>query len=235
MVGDKIRIGEYKPDVTGQQPLWEMKKLSVIWSEPPPDDYLHVFVGLPNKLSPIVQQTGDASTLDLWPAITLYTTSQGMFERLETIGKNKISELHDTEPDFLLDFRAKLVQCRWIESGTEVCFFNPHTIVIENCHRTLRFSSRINFTSLTTTFNPHPLTSSKETASPATLSWFILPSRSWLWLGRKATSKRPMSSGSLTRWGGTFILFSVQGKATHCGCCYRSIYLLWRSHLLQLW
>ena len=44
-----------------------------------------------------------------------------------------------------------------------------------------------------------------------------------MWLGRKATSKRPMSGGSLTSWGGVFILFLVQGKATHCGCCYRSI------------
>ncbi len=32
-----------------------------------------------------------------------------------------------------------------------------------------------------------------------------------------------MSGGSLTRWDGTFVLFSVQGKATHCGCCYHSI------------
>lgn len=125
---DNIRIGQYKPDVTGQQPLREMKKLSIIWSEPPPDDYIHVFIGLPIKLSPIVQQTGDALTLDLWPAITLYTTSQGTFERPETVVKNKIFELRGTEPDFLSDFRAKLAQCRWIESSYEVCFFNPHTI-----------------------------------------------------------------------------------------------------------
>ncbi len=122
---DKIRSGQYKPSVTSQQPLRDINKLSVIWSEPPPDDYLHVFVDLPIKLSPIIC---DASTRDLWPVVTLRTTSQGNFERLETVGKNKISELHDTEPDFLFDFRTKLVQCRWIESGTEVCFFNPHTV-----------------------------------------------------------------------------------------------------------
>ncbi|KAI0297393.1 hypothetical protein BC826DRAFT_165340 [Russula brevipes] len=61
-VGDKIRMGEYKPDVTGEQQLWNMAKLSTIWSEPPPDDHIHVFVDLPIKLSPIIQQTGDAST-----------------------------------------------------------------------------------------------------------------------------------------------------------------------------
>ena len=32
-----------------------------------------------------------------------------------------------------------------------------------------------------------------------------------------------MSCGSLISWGGTSIRFSVQGKGTHCGCCYCSI------------
>jgi hypothetical protein len=108
-VGDKICIGQYKPDVTDQQPLWEVEKLFIIWPEPPPDEYLHVFVDLPIKLTPIVQQTGNTSTRDLWPGVTSHTTSQGNFERLETVGKNKISELHDAEPDFLFDFRTKLV------------------------------------------------------------------------------------------------------------------------------
>ena len=32
-----------------------------------------------------------------------------------------------------------------------------------------------------------------------------------------------MSGGSLTSWGGISTPFSVQGKDTHCGCCYCSI------------
>jgi hypothetical protein len=102
-VDDKIYTGQYKPNVTCQQSLWNVKKLFTIWFKPPPNDYLHIFNDLPIKLSPIVQQASNASTCDLWPMITLHMTLQGNFERLETIGKNKISELHGAE----LDFRAE--------------------------------------------------------------------------------------------------------------------------------
>jgi len=127
-VKDEIYDGQYKPDVTSQQPLRDPRKLSIIWPEQPPDGYFQVFVGLPIKLSPIVQQTSTASTRDLWPAVTLHTYLQGDFERLDTVEKNNIFKLYDAEPDFLIDFRDKLAQRRWIESGTEVRFFNSHTI-----------------------------------------------------------------------------------------------------------
>jgi hypothetical protein len=105
-------------------------------------------------------------------------------------------------------------------------FFLKHIpLVIENCRRTLRLRfSRIYFRSLTTTLKTHPRSSGKETASPAQIYCCILQSRYQTRLGRKATtSKRRMSGGSLTNWGGTSIRFSDQGKGTHCGSCYCSI------------
>jgi hypothetical protein len=70
----------------------------------------------------------------------------------------------------------------------------------------------------------HPRASSKETASPANIYCGILQARFYTRVGGKTTpSKRRMSGGSLTSWGGTSIRFSVQGKDTHCGRCYCSI------------
>jgi hypothetical protein len=63
----------------------------------------------------------------------------------------------------------------------------------------------------------------EETPSISDLLWHLSGAVSTR-VGRKENpSKRIMSGGSLTCWGGTSIRFSVQGKGTHCGCCYCSI------------
>ena len=115
-------------------------------------------------------------TRDLWPAVTISTTTQGDFGGLAALERNGIFELDGTEPNFLVEFREKLGQPRWIERNT-VYFFKSHTtLVIENCRRSVRFL-RMNFTSLTATFKTHPRTSDKETASPATSNCGILQAR----------------------------------------------------------
>ena len=109
-------------------------------------------------------------------------------------------------------------------SPIQYAFPKSHTtLVIEICHRTLRFL-KMYFLILATIFKTYPRASSKVAASPANINCGILQARFYTGLGRKATSsKRRMSGGSLTSWGCTFIRFSVQGKGTHCGCCYCSI------------
>ena len=145
------------------------------------------------------------------------------FERLDTIEDNNIIKLDSSELDFLIDFRTKLAQHCWIESGREVSlFWFTYYPVIEICHRSGSPSGKT-FPTLTTTLNPHPSTLSKETMFPTTFCCVILHTHWWLLLGRKTKSKSPMSGGSLTSWGGTLILFSVQGKAMDCECCYYSI------------
>src|SRR6266700_4979028 len=101
--------------------------------------------------------TPPAETRDLWPAVTITATAQGNFGGLAAVERNGIFELRGIEPDFLKEFRTKLGQRRWIEFDT-VCFFKSHTtLVIEICHRTLRFLFlRINFPNSTTTFKTHP-------------------------------------------------------------------------------
>ena len=97
-------------------------KISATWPGPP-NDHLQGFIGLPIGLSPTLVQTSHASTYDLWPAVTLNTILQGNFERLDTVKENNIVKLDGSEPDFLIDFRTKLAQRRWIESGRGVSFF----------------------------------------------------------------------------------------------------------------
>jgi hypothetical protein len=43
----KIAAGDYQLDPNDQQQLWIMQKISNVWSEPPPDDHLHVYVTVP--------------------------------------------------------------------------------------------------------------------------------------------------------------------------------------------
>ena len=115
--------GQYQPLPLPAEPLHPMRLISAIWPERPPNNRLQVFISVPIDLSPLLVQTSDASTRDLWPAATLNTISLQVFERLGTVGKNKMFRLRGSEPDFLINFRAKLAQRRWIESGTEVSFF----------------------------------------------------------------------------------------------------------------
>jgi hypothetical protein len=51
--------GDYQLDPNDQQQLWEMEK---IWSEPPPDDHLHVYVTVPGEGSPRALQLGGCFT-----------------------------------------------------------------------------------------------------------------------------------------------------------------------------
>lgn len=108
------------------KPLDDMDEISDHWSEPPPKLHIHVLVGPPNQMSPVIFATGHAN--DLAPAVTLNTISQAVFERSDTVEKNNIHKLDGTEPepDFLAEFKTKLGQHRWIKSGTEVCFFRSH-------------------------------------------------------------------------------------------------------------
>jgi hypothetical protein len=62
---------------------------------------------------------GPTETPDLWPAVTIDASAQGNFADLENVKRNGI---FGTEPDFLIEFRTKLRQRRWIDSDT-VCFF----------------------------------------------------------------------------------------------------------------
>jgi hypothetical protein len=100
-----------------------MDRISAIWPEQPPDNRLQVFIRVPIDLSPVLLQTSDASTRDLWPAVTLTTNSRQTFERLGTVEENMMLKLLGSEPDDFINFRAEQAQCRWIESDTEVSFF----------------------------------------------------------------------------------------------------------------
>jgi hypothetical protein len=68
-------------------------------------------------------------TRDLWPAVTINATAQGDFGGLAALERNRIFELRGTEPDFLMEFRTKLGQRRWIESDTVCFFFKSHTTI----------------------------------------------------------------------------------------------------------
>jgi hypothetical protein len=183
----------------------------------------HAFFALDRASSRLLPGTPPARTRDLWPAVTIKATAQGDFGGLAAVERNGIFELSDAEPDFFTEFKIKLRQRRWIDSD-QYAFYLNHIplwllkIVTELC------GSRINFTILTTTLKMHTRASSKETASPAKIYCGILKARFYARVGGKTTpSKRRMSGGSLTPWGGTSIRFSVQGEGTHCGCCSCSI------------
>jgi hypothetical protein len=45
----KIVAGDYQLDPNDQQQLWTTEKISYVWSEPPPDGHLHIFVRLPRS------------------------------------------------------------------------------------------------------------------------------------------------------------------------------------------
>jgi hypothetical protein len=82
----------------------------------------HAFFALDPSMSPLLSETHSAETCDLWPVVTIEATTAGDFGGPDALERNQIFELHGTEPDFLVEFRTKLRQRRWIESDT-VCFF----------------------------------------------------------------------------------------------------------------
>ena len=61
-------------------------------------------------------------TRELWPAVTISAPARGDFGGQANVERNVIVRLSDNEPDFLMEFRTKLRQRRWIDSDT-VCFF----------------------------------------------------------------------------------------------------------------
>ena len=65
-----------------------------------------------------------SETRILWPAVTINAAAQGDFGRLAALERNRIFELCGTEPDFLMEFRTKLRQRRWVESDTVYFFLN---------------------------------------------------------------------------------------------------------------
>ncbi|KAI0254966.1 hypothetical protein BJV78DRAFT_807834 [Lactifluus subvellereus] len=86
----------------------------------------HAF-SLDRPASPLLSEAPLAETCDLWPAVTIEATVEGDFGGLAALERNRIFELHGTEPDFLMEFRTKLRQRRWIESDT-----NPAVLVLKN-------------------------------------------------------------------------------------------------------
>jgi len=105
-----------------------LKELFDVWPESPAKYHIHVFIGLwKDEMSPNPLQMTDVLS-DFQITVTLNTPSQSSFETLNTIEQNNILQLDGPEPDFLLDFKTKLVQCHWIELGTKVCFSKSHTI-----------------------------------------------------------------------------------------------------------
>ena len=94
-------------------------------------------------------------------------------------------------------------------------------LVIENYRRILRFSG-VNFTDSKNTFKTPTGAGERDRVSGECHLWHL--SGAFLTTaGRRTTSKRRMSGGSLTCWGRTSTRFLVQGKSTYCGCWYCSI------------
>ena len=125
-IQESISNGQYQPlplPVPNDKPLNPMKTISAWWPTPLPDGQIQVFVGTPTKMSPVVHAPGENPENELAPMVTLVIVSQSTFERLDTVERNNIYELYDEPPPFLTEFRTKLRQHRWIESGEEVCLF----------------------------------------------------------------------------------------------------------------
>lgn len=124
IIRESIYAGRYEPlplPAPNDEPLNPMKAISHFWPGPLSNHHIQALVGIPTKMSPVAHATDRGN--DLAPMVTLSTISRRVFERSGTVEKNNIHELDGTAPDFLTEFRNKLEQRRWIEPGTEVCFF----------------------------------------------------------------------------------------------------------------
>ncbi|KAI0245112.1 hypothetical protein BJV78DRAFT_1289046 [Lactifluus subvellereus] len=110
-------------NVPGSMKLEEdFDNISAHWPATTPlnPQHLHIIVELPPdpSMSPLLSETHSAETCDLWPVVTIEATAEGDFGGPDALERNQIFELHGTEPDFLVEFRTKLRQRRWIESDT---------------------------------------------------------------------------------------------------------------------
>ena len=87
---------------------------------------------LPTSLCPSLRYLTDVlpeaglsareQVLDLRPAVTIKAPARGDFGGQCGLEPNKIFALGGNEPDFVIEFRRKLRQRRWIESHS-VCIF----------------------------------------------------------------------------------------------------------------
>jgi hypothetical protein len=78
-----------------------------------------------DRIGSPLRDTHLATTRDLWPAVTINVIVRGDFGGQAGLEHNEIAEAYP-EPDFITEFRNKLRQRRWIETGS-VCFFKSHT------------------------------------------------------------------------------------------------------------
>ncbi|KAI0262018.1 hypothetical protein BGY98DRAFT_1104276 [Russula aff. rugulosa BPL654] len=70
-----------------------------------------------NRIGSPLRDTHLATTCDLWPAVTINVIVRGDFGGPWCLERNEIAEAYP-EPDFITEFRSKLGQRRWIESGS---------------------------------------------------------------------------------------------------------------------
>ena len=65
----------------------------------------------------------EMETADIQPYVTLEAINRGEFGGVGALELNNITELGVPEPEFLVAFRAKLKQHRWIKPETVNLFF----------------------------------------------------------------------------------------------------------------
>jgi len=73
--------------------------------------------------SPSAIQLSEMETADIQPHVTLEAINRGEFGGVGALELNNITQLDVPEPQFLVEFRAKLKQHRWIKPETVNLFF----------------------------------------------------------------------------------------------------------------
>ena len=77
------------------------------------------FFALDRATSPQLLEATSGETIAFWPLIDIAVDDRGNFGEQTTVDDNGISKLPPgTEPEFLVEFRTKLTQRRWVESDT---------------------------------------------------------------------------------------------------------------------
>jgi hypothetical protein len=75
------------------------------------------------SLFPHTMQLSEMETTDIQPCVTFKALNQGLFGGASALELNNIAELDVPEPDFLVVFRARLKQPRWVAPQTVHHFF----------------------------------------------------------------------------------------------------------------
>ncbi|KAN0106917.1 hypothetical protein V8E52_010661 [Russula decolorans] len=134
----QIKAGEYQLPPNDRELDDAMEEISNVWSEPPPDKHLHLYVTVPGEGSPTLFGDFDRpsslpqETRELWPAVTISAPARGDLGGQVNVERNVIVKLSDTEPDFLMEFRTKLRQRRWIDSDTDPAFLRDELHGFDN-------------------------------------------------------------------------------------------------------